>query len=64
MPAPVAPLVVTYAVAADMLLCSQQTVRRLVERGELRAIHLGDTTSLRIPVAEIERLVGAAEVPS
>lgn len=56
----VAPLAATIAEAAESLRCSPATVRRLIDRGELRAVTLGDTTSVRVPLIEIERLLGLA----
>ena len=43
----VAPLAATIAEAAESLRCSPATVRRLIDRGELRSfVKLGDTASV------------------
>ncbi|WP_368076970.1 helix-turn-helix domain-containing protein [Rhodococcus sp. SGAir0479] len=45
---------VTYTDAAQALSVSLSTVKRMVRRGDLKAVSLGNTK--RIPVAELERL--------
>lgn len=53
------PIAVPLAGAAELIQCSEQTIRRLIKSGELRAVTLPGTTSVRIPISEIERLIGA-----
>jgi len=55
-----APLAVSIANAAVMADCSVQHIRRLVKAGTLRAVHLGGSTSVRVIVADIERMLGLA----
>jgi excisionase family DNA binding protein len=42
---------------AAMLGCSGRTVRRMIARGELRAMRLGDEGHWRIPRLEVERFL-------
>ena len=50
-----APLLVTAEAAADILGVGRTKVYELINRGELRPVHIG--RSLRLPVAELERFV-------
>ena len=52
-----APLLVTAAEAAATLGVGRTKLYELINRGELRPVHIG--RSLRIPVAELERFVDA-----
>lgn len=56
------PLVVTVPEAAAALRISPWQVRQLAARGDLRTLRLG--RCLRIPRAELERLLGAAGPPT
>jgi excisionase family DNA binding protein len=49
-------LAVSIAKAAKLLDCSAATVRRAVERGELRSVRL--MGKVIIPIAELERHLG------
>jgi excisionase family DNA binding protein len=51
------PLLVTVNVAADILSLCRTTIYELVDRGELRPVHVG--RALRFPVAELARFVEA-----
>ena len=51
-----AQLAVSIPKAAEMLDCSSATVRRAIERGEIRAVRL--LGKVIVPVAELERLLG------
>jgi excisionase family DNA binding protein len=55
------PKLLTPAEAMDSLRVSYSTLRRMIDSGELRAVRVGPGRYLRIPVAELERLVGASE---
>ena len=44
--------------AAEMLDCTRQHIYHLVERGELRALKIGSSRSVRIPVEDIYAVVG------
>ena len=50
--------------AARALGCTSQTVRNLIRRGELKAIHLGtvDRPQFRISDAELKRFIRARKV--
>ena len=50
-----APLLVTAQEAADILGVGRTKLYELINRGELRPVHIG--RSLRLPVAELERFV-------
>ncbi len=43
---------------ASRLSISTASVRRMIERGQLRAIKILGLTSVRIPVSEVSRLLG------
>lgn len=50
--------------AARLLACSQSTVRRAIEAGQIREVRLGRI--VRIPITEIDRLLApttAREAP-
>ena len=49
-------LAVSISKAAKLLDCSPATVRRAIERGELRAVRL--MGKLIVPVVELERYLG------
>ena len=49
------PLLVTAQEAADVLGVGRTKLYELINRGELRPVHIG--RSLRLPVAELERFV-------
>ncbi len=49
-------LAVSVPKAAKMLDCSSATVRRAIERGDIRAIRL--LGKVIVPVVELERLLG------
>jgi excisionase family DNA binding protein len=51
------PLLVTVNEAADILSLCRTTIYELVDRGELRPVHVG--RALRFPVAELARFVEA-----
>ena len=50
---------------ADVLRVSDLTIRRMIHRGELRAVRVGPR-NLRIPAAELERIeeTGATRPPA
>ena len=50
----------TVAMAAERLAVGPKTIRRLVQRGELRAIRVGNK-SLRILTTDIDALLAQAE---
>ena len=50
----------TVAEAAAMLRVSEKTTRRLIARGDLKAVRIG--RSIRIHVSEIENLIAGSEV--
>lgn len=52
------PLVANVPGAAEMLLVSPATIRRMIENGSLPVCRVG--TSLRIPVSAIQALVAAS----
>jgi excisionase family DNA binding protein len=54
-------LAVSITKAAKMLDCSPATVRRAVERGDLRGVRL--MGKLIIPIAELERHLGIERQP-
>jgi len=54
----VQPLVLSPAQAAQALGLSRAAVYNMMARGELRSVKLG--ASRRIPVAELDRLIGEA----
>jgi excisionase family DNA binding protein len=49
-------LAVSIPKAADLLDCSSATVRRAIERGEIRAVRL--LGKVIVPMVELERLLG------
>jgi excisionase family DNA binding protein len=51
------PLLVTVVDAAAILGVGRTTLYQLINRGELRPVHIG--RSLRVPVAELEHFVEA-----
>jgi excisionase family DNA binding protein len=51
------PLLVTATEAATILGVGRTKLYELINRGELRPVHIG--RSLRVPVAELERFVDA-----
>ncbi len=54
-------LVVKIDQAAELLDCSRQSIYNLVERGQLRRVRIAGTTSVRIPVADIYKVLGLVE---
>jgi excisionase family DNA binding protein len=52
----VEPRLARLGTAGQMLGISESAVRRLIRQGELRAVKL--TADLRIPIAEIDALIG------
>jgi excisionase family DNA binding protein len=52
-----APLLVTVVEAAAILGVGRTKVYELIDRGQLRPVHIG--RSLRVPVAELEEFVEA-----
>jgi excisionase family DNA binding protein len=52
------PVAVKASTAALMLDCTRQHVYKLIERGELRRCQIGGTSSVRIPVSDIYRVLG------
>ena len=50
-------LLITAAEAARLLGCSPQTVKRLAERGDLRAVRFGENGHIRFRMSEIEEFV-------
>ena len=50
-------LLFTFKEGSEMLSCNYWTLFRMHKAGKLKTIRLG-TRSLRIPLAEIERLAG------
>ena len=52
------PLAVKPSTAAKMMDCSRQHVYQLIERGELRRTHIAGSTSVRIPVEDVYRVLG------
>ena len=54
-------VVYTITEAAHVLTVSPSTIRRAIERGELRPLHIG--RSIRIPVIVIEEYVRSGELP-
>ena len=48
--------------AATELRYSERTIRRMIDRGQLRAVQLGRGRALRIPREEIERLLAPKEI--
>lgn len=61
--APDVPHLLTIERFARELDCSQRTVRRMIDRSELRAVRLG-SKAIRIPRAELERLLASAATPA
>jgi excisionase family DNA binding protein len=55
---PAPPIAVKVVTAAEMLDCSRQHVVNLIERGELRRTTIGSSKTVRIPVADIYRVLG------
>ena len=54
-------LLVNAPEAGRLLGCSPQTVKRLAERGDLRAVRFGPNGHVRFRVAEIEEFVTEKE---
>ena len=52
------PIAVKPATAAEMLDCSRQHIYKLIARGELQRVHIGEPGCSRVLVAEIYALVG------
>jgi excisionase family DNA binding protein len=52
----------TIAEVADWLRVSYDTVRRMIERGDLAVVRAGPRTS-RIPIAEVKRLESMKATP-
>ncbi len=61
----VTPRLLTYRQAADALVCSESTVKRLVAAGELPCVHIGG--AVRVRVSDLDRYVaglgGVAATP-
>lgn len=55
---PVVGLALSPAAAAEALGICRASIYNLIKRGELRAVKIGRST--RIPVAELERLIGGS----
>ena len=56
MSSPILPQYLTVKTAADYADCSQDTIRRLVNRGELKASRLGKSRIIRIQRRDLDRL--------
>jgi len=48
------------AQVADLLNVSQPTIRRMISRGDLSAVHVGPRL-IRVPASEIERVLTPTE---
>jgi excisionase family DNA binding protein len=47
---------ITLEKAAELLDCSQRSVRRLIAAGQLTGLRIGDRRMLRIPQAEVDAI--------
>jgi excisionase family DNA binding protein len=54
-PEAIAPVLLTTRQTAEMLSLSARQVARYIDRGELRALHLG--RAVRVPIAEVNSFV-------
>ena len=52
---PVLPQFLTVRTAAEFAECSQDTIRRLINRGELKAFRLGKSQVIRIRRMDLEK---------
>ncbi|NDY56668.1 helix-turn-helix domain-containing protein [Desulfovibrio sulfodismutans] len=57
-----AEMVVNMARVRELLGCSRSHVYRLVERGELRAIKVGDSRGLRVYLSSVESFKRRREI--
>lgn len=48
--------------AAEQLNCSEVFLRRMISRGELRAVRLGAKRLVKIPASEIERVAAGSSI--
>ena len=47
----------TVAQAAEELGCSERTIRRLIQRGDLKAVRLGSTSAIRIHRRDLQKIL-------